>query len=321
MVSAPAMSRLSRRIEIDAPAKINLFLDVLGRRAGGYHDLRSVVVPVAVCDRVTLAAAEAGIEVTVEGPFAGTAAEPLIQPHENLAARAARALKDVSGHPGGVRIRLEKNIPVGGGLGGGSADAAAVLAGLNRLWGLEMSAADLVAIAPRLGCDVPSLLHGGAVLMEGLGETVSGIGADPGAGERRWWVVLVNPGFRVSTKDVYERYCETLTSGGADVNDMVLALRGGDMARAVRSLYNRLQPTVFRKFPILQIMAEALEEAGAAGVLLAGSGASLFGMAWDEGHANQVAARAAASLGFPLWCKVTRTLPDGVMAAHGPLEA
>ena len=327
----------AERLEVEAPAKINLYLAVLGRRSNGYHDIQSVVVPVAVFDRVVLEKSDGEIETIVESGPGDSGLTPRLPPSdENLTTRAAKLLKEFTSYPAGAVIRLGKQIPVGGGLGGGSSDAAAVLNGLNRLWGTGVARAELMRIGAGVGCDVPAFVHGGAVLIEGMGERVSPLavkvpGARTVAGEDRaeqrdgpepgWWLVIVNPGFCVSTRDIYSRHQLSLTSGQRTAMDIVLSLKSGDLDLVAKGLFNSLQDTAFRKYPLLGIVRETLIQAGALGALLSGSGASVFGLARNSKHAHQIAAAARQTLGKGMWIRVSRILPDGVMAAHGPLEA
>ena len=314
------------RLTLHPAGKINLYLEVLGIRENGYHDIRSVLVPVSLCDALTLERTDKDIDTIVQS-CAETQSDLLgwgdegLCPTKNLATRAAMALKDATGCEGGVRITLQKRIPVGGGLGGGSADAAATLKGLNELWGTGLDLGELMIIGAGLGCDVPALLQGGAVSMEGMGESVSPLPLGTEGADAGWHLVILNPGFRVSTGDIYARCTSALTSRDGEFMNMVSALRCGDVNLAGRSLFNGLQETVFRKYPLVRMLAEALVEAGAVGSLVSGSGASVFGLALDEAHARGVAERARERLEVSVWSCISRTLPDGVTVAHGPLEA
>ncbi len=312
----------SDTLEILAPAKINLFLEILGERSDGYHDLRSILIPVSLHDELTIEHTDGPVESyladggTVNG-------ESLVQsdPAGNLATRAALRLKAATGYTGGARITIKKHIPVGGGLGGGSADAAATLLGLNDLWGTGLDTGALATLGGEIGCDVPALVHGGLVLVEGLGERVHPlIDAGPAPIEAMW-LILVNPGFSVCTRDVYSRCTVPLTSLNGSYNSMVCSLREGDLEGVAGALFNGLEYTVFRKFPEIELIAGALKSAGSPGVLLSGSGASVFGLARSEDHAEAIRDAVQAGLGASVWCKVVRMLPDGVMVAHGPLEA
>ena len=306
-------------LEIKAPAKVNLYLEVLGKRDDNYHSIRSIVVPLSVHDSILIDADAEGIE-TVLSCDDGICPRSL-KSEDNLATRAARALAGKCGNgKQGALINLKKYVPAGGGLGGGSADAAGVLLGLNSLWQAGFSRSALMEIGADIGCDVPALVHGGAVTMQGRGEIIQGL-------EVAWdmladfRMVLVYPYFSVSTRDIYRRYRMPLTSPEILFNDMVSALKEGDVRTVSRGLFNGLQDTVCRKYPILEMVIEALLEAGAETAMVTGSGSSVFGVVHGEDHAREVAERVKGLLGFPVWCKVAGLLPDGVTVAHGPLEA
>lgn len=309
-------------LSLKTPAKINIYLEVLGQRKNGYHDIRSLVVPVSLFDVVSLKNTESEIKTIVEN--AGDMIHEIAYragSDENLATEAAVLLKKEINYHGGVRIYIKKNIPVGGGLGGGSADAAAVLIGLNKLWDARLSLDDLMIIGSRLGADIPALVHGGPVCVTGLGEKVVAAEWEITAKQPEWRVVIINPGFRVSTRDIYSRYISSLTSGKIPFNTIVSSLKNGDIDMVARGLFNDLQETVFKKYPLIAIIAEELKKAGSIGALLCGSGASVFGIVRDEESANRIAENATKALGCPVLSKAARILPDGVTVAHGPLEA
>ncbi len=313
------MSSVEKPLRVQAPAKVNLFLEVLGCRDNGYHDLRSIVAPLSLHDTVDLWHDET-IVTEVEGAEQAVAGR-LPDSDGNLATRAARALQAHTGYRGGARIRIHKRIPIGGGLGGGSADAAAVLAGLNRLWGTGCSREDLMELGSGLGCDIPALLHGGVVMMEGLGERVSPLSLGPAPSpDGRWWGVLANPGFSVSTADIYGRY-RPLTSPRVPATSIVSALKDGEVDAVAEGLFNSLERTVVGKYPLIGILVDQLRRAGALGALVSGSGASVFGLASDGEHARALAERMVSTLDGSVWSRAVTVVPDGVMAAHGPLEA
>jgi 4-diphosphocytidyl-2-C-methyl-D-erythritol kinase len=314
-------SKNDRCVSVLAPAKINLFLEILGRRPDGYHDLRTVIVPLSLYDRVTLEWRPAGVDSTINmvGLKEAIGVKDLGN-DENLATRAALALQKRTGCTQGVYISIEKRIPVGGGLGGGSSDAAATLRGLNELWKTGLSIDELSEVGLSLGCDVPALVHARSVLAEGLGERV--VAVDLGVGPcRPWWVTLVNPGFSIPTREVYEAYRPALTPGDKAYRNVSLALKKGDIVLGGESLFNSLQSTVFSKYPLVEMIVERLLQAGAAGALLCGSGSTVFGLARSEQDARRLAQKAVEGLGSSVWTEVAETLPDGVMVAQGPLEA
>ena len=177
-------------IELPAPAKLNLFLHVVGRRADGYHELQTVFQFLDLADRVRIARRD-------DTRVRRTAAIPGVEEADDLVVRAARLLRDASGVEAGADIGVEKRIPLGGGLGGGSSDAAAALVGLDRLWGLGMGTDRLAALGLKLGADVPVFVRGRAAWAEGVGERLV-----PVVLERPWYVLLVLP-FTVSTAEVF----------------------------------------------------------------------------------------------------------------------
>ena len=321
MVFPRAVPRSADMIEVFAPAKVNLYLEVIGRRDDGYHDLRSIVMPISLCDRVVVESTSGDIETTM-------AVDPAIRQEgtdgtcssDNLATRAAAELKKATGVSKGARIAIEKKIPIGGGLGGGSADAAAVLVAADKLWKTNLPVRHLMEIGSRVGCDVPALIHGGVVRMEGRGELVSPCFDDGYRPEGAWWLVVVNPGFQVSTGDIYRRYSTGLTKCNGGYKNIRLALRENDVALAAAGLFNSLQDTVFRKYPVIEMAVESLKGAGALNAIVSGSGASAFGLASSEEHAKHVAAGVAARMEQAVWTHVVKTLPGGVTVAHGPLE-
>jgi 4-diphosphocytidyl-2-C-methyl-D-erythritol kinase len=314
------MLKVSDSISISAPAKVNLFLEVLGKRPDGYHDLRSLVVPISLCDELTLSVAPSLDVVCEEGGLPEGNAVMLPESRDNLAMRAAVLLQERAGVGQGARIRIRKGIPIGGGLGGGSADAAAVLVGLNRLWGTGLPLETLMELGARLGSDIPAMVVGRPVLMEGRGERVTPVTCHWPSGVS-WWMVVVNPGFSVPTRDVYARYRRGLTSLGEIYNKATFALEKGDNILASACLRNSLEEGVFAKYPLLGLLAERLRAAGAKGVLLSGSGASVFAMAGSQTHALEIEECVRRESGAWLWARVVQVLPDGVMVAHGPLEA
>ncbi|MDA1087947.1 MAG: 4-(cytidine 5'-diphospho)-2-C-methyl-D-erythritol kinase [Verrucomicrobia bacterium] len=289
-----------------APAKINLFLEVMEARADGYHDLRSVVVPVSVCDELKFTLTEDGVETRMT--YASSRLNGVeIGPEENLATRAAQLLKERTGHPGGVLIEIEKHIPLAAGLGGGSADAAAVLTTLNELWNTGLSTEMLMELGFALGCDIPALVRGGAVCMEGLGEVVRPITSQNGESPD-WWLILVNPGFSVSTPDIYSRYTDLLTAGEQTYKNIRFGLERGERDLVEQNLFNSLQSTAFEKYSLLEILQEALSRAGGSGAMLSGSGGSLFAFADSPEEAEAGRSRIEDEFGDAVWCQTAQVL-------------
>ncbi|NLB60017.1 MAG: 4-(cytidine 5'-diphospho)-2-C-methyl-D-erythritol kinase [Lentisphaerae bacterium] len=303
-----------KRLEVRAPAKINLYLDVLRKRADGYHNIKSLLLPLALYDQLVLEQGPGAIEVLTQNPtrFRGIPWPISMGSLENnLAGRAAHLLKTMTGYRRGARIFLKKNIPIAGGMGGGSADAAAVLVGLNRLWDTGLTQKELMAIGARLGCDIPALVHGGALEMNGRGERIRPLRL----GRKRLWFLLINPGFGISTGDIYTRYTEDLTSPAppARFASILRGLEEGSLELIAAGLFNALQKTVFQKYPLLKLMHKELAQLKAKGVLLSGTGPTLFALVSTRAQGYELAARVRAALGCPLWMRV---IPAGAAAAE-----
>lgn len=290
-------------ITVSAPAKINLFLDIIGKRPDGYHEIQSIVAPVSTHDNITLEETDGEIETVASNDilFPGIPwTTPLCCPQENLTTRAAHLLRDLTGCSKGVRITIEKHVPVNGGMGGGSSDAAATLRGLNRLWQTNMGVGQLMELGSKLGCDIPALVHGGFVRMEGRGERVTGI---KGAPVKPMWILLINPGFGVSTADIYGRYqrTEKIRSTGPGFNEIVRSLQQGKIEDVAANVFNALETAVFFKYPLLRMLRDSLLAAGATAALLSGSGATLFALGQNRAHLEDIAARVRTALACPLW--------------------
>lgn len=272
-------------IEIPSPAKINLFLEVIARRPDGYHEIESVMQLVDLCDCVRLARKPRGIRVSVAGA-------ELPSGRGNLAYKAAALLMDTAGLSDGVHIRLEKRIPVAGGLGGGSSNAAAVLAGLNRLYGLGRSREELREIGASLGSDVPFFLSDGLALATGRGEILTPL--EPWAPR---WVVLANPGVPVSTAWAYREVSSKLTEWQRRTSIMDLVTDGRLPWPPVWA-FNRLEAVVLPHRAEVRSLKAILEQGGGAPVLMSGSGASVFAVVPDAASGQVLAARARAAGGF-----------------------
>jgi 4-diphosphocytidyl-2-C-methyl-D-erythritol kinase len=319
VVTPRAMTTGGVSLTFLAPAKINLFLDIIGKRSDGYHDLRSLLAPISLCDEVRIEVTDGVVEAVAEGATLPCGNVDLLPGSEgNLATKAATLLKEVTGYRGGARIRIAKHIPVGGGLGGGSADAAATLRGLNELWRTGLSHRQLMELAARIGCDIPALVCDRVVCMEGRGERITPIPTAWPKTVGDWWLVVVNPCFSVATRDAYSRYKPRLTCPAESFSNVKLALEKGDVELAAGNLFNALQPTVFAKYPLLEILAGELKAAGALGVLLSGSGASLFAMARDREQAQAIEAKISTARGACMWSRAVRVLPDGVTGSTRP---
>lgn len=250
---------------VKAHAKINLVLDVLGTRPDGYHELETVMQTLALHDEIYLSAAPE-IKLEVEGADLPTG-------RDNLARRAADLLRERTGYPGGAAIRLIKRVPLAAGLAGGSADAAAVLRGLDQLWQLDLGMDCLTALGAEVGSDVPFCLRGGTALCRGRGEVVTPLAGLPPAG-----VVLVKPPFGVSTAEVYRRYDGLTEPCRPRCGNMLAAVRRADIGGVAAGLANALEPVTLGMYPGIAVIKEEITAAGALGVLMSGSGPTVFGI-------------------------------------------
>jgi len=271
-----------KKLLLKAPAKVNYRLDVLGKRADGYHDLRMVMQRVDLCDEIEIALTETpGIRVKC-----GSKGVP--DGPGNIAWRAADALVKLSGKQVGIDIGIEKKIPVAAGLGGGSSDAATVLMGVNELLELGLSDERLMEIGVKLGADVPFFIFKKSALAEGIGDKLTALDQVPSL-----WVVLVNPGIHVSTAWVYQNL--RLTS-----KESVTIIRRsyGSAAEVCELLSNDLEPVTCGKYPQLEELKDLLLAAGASGSLMSGSGSTVFGLFEEEQTARQAAAEIAKERGW-----------------------
>lgn len=273
---------------IKAPAKINWFLSVNQRRNDGYHDITSVMQCVGLYDTLLLEPHDR----------LALASDMDIPEEQNLAYRAGLMLQDYSGCGKGAAMRLIKEIPAAAGLGGGSSDAAAVLAALNRLWGLRLSAAELRVLAARLGSDVPFFIDGGIALAEGRGERITLL---PDCGSLP--LVLVKPDIGVSTAWAYGLHEPELTKKYIDIKLFCHALKSKDFVSLRQMVHNDLERAVMRNIPVIAEIKDQLLGSGAALAAMSGSGPTVFGVF----EKREAADAAAARLGTH-WCTVVETL-------------
>ena len=283
-----------RRFRARCPAKLNVFLEVLGRRPDGYHDLSTVMVPVDLYDTLEVAEARR-FSLEVEGP-------PL--PGMNTVEKAYRAVARRRKLPG-VRVRLKKGIPAGSGMGGGSSDGAAMIEALDELFDLDL---DRHEVAAEIGSDVNFFLERGPALCTGRGEKVA-----PISSRTRLHVVIVWPGFSLSTAEVYRRARQFLTSPPRDVIDFLNKFDRGVSGALGRALFNRLEAPAFDLHPGLARVRRDLGRQTVLGARMTGSGSALYGLCATRAEAGRMARRlreswsnafvvAASSLaGEPAW--------------------
>lgn len=279
------------RLTLFSPAKINVFLRILGKRTDGYHDLETVMLPLDFGDEIILESRPTGITLECDNPN-------LPVDDTNLAVRAAKALD--AGR--GAKIILKKRIPLAAGLGGGSGNAATVLDGLNRLWKLNALPEKLDALAADMGSDINFFLRRSAALCQGRGERV-----EPVPCQLRATVLLINPGFGISTKWAYESWAKASASLAVTPPDVTLLLRAlanDDLEGVSRALYNSLEAPSVHKYPVLRLLKDTLRDGGAVGALMSGSGATVFGLFAERKAAETAAAQVRARFGPSMWTQV-----------------
>ncbi|MEM8949346.1 MAG: 4-(cytidine 5'-diphospho)-2-C-methyl-D-erythritol kinase [Pseudomonadota bacterium] len=273
------------RIDETAFAKINLDLRICGRRDDGYHDLDSLVVFAEIGDHLTFEPGD-GLALKIDGPFA----EGLPTDDRNLVIRAATALARMVDRDMNARITLKKNLPVASGLGGGSADAAATLRGLCRLWGLTLALADLAPLARRLGADVPVCLGSTSARMQAIGDQLTPIGSSAGSP-----IILVNPGTPISTPDVFRGL--TVHSGARSSGSID---QTSPLQRLPADGVNDLEAPAIRLAPVIGTALDALRaQPGCVFARMSGSGATCFGL-FDH-SAERDRAVSALSASHPGW--------------------
>jgi 4-diphosphocytidyl-2-C-methyl-D-erythritol kinase len=258
-----------------APAKINLVLEVIGKRDDGYHEISSLMHTINMYDTLSFELDESVIY------FECT--DLNLQTADNLIIRAAKSLLKVSGYKTGAKIYLEKRIPLSSGLGGGSSDAAATLLALNELWGMELKIPDLVELAAELGSDIPFFIHKGMALIKGRGETV--IPLPPIS--QNWFVLMVPPLTPVSskTKYLYSLLTEQLFTKGEFMNKAMNSWAGsGQITSSL--LFNVFDSLAFDAFPGIAEYWDRFKQSGANDIHLAGSGPTLFTSVASESQAK-----------------------------------
>lgn len=254
-------------IVVKAYAKINLSLDVLKKREDGYHEVRMIMQTIDLHDTISIKKVRtSGIEVRTNLPY-------LPADHRNLAYKAALLFKETMHINDGLRLDILKRIPVAAGLGGGSADAAAVLEGLDRLYNSGMSLRDMISLGVRLGADVPFCIMKGTALAEGIGEILTPIKPMPGC-----FILLIKPDIIVSTKYVYQNLKLEQGIPHPDIDLMIRAINSESLADISACMGNILESVTVKKHPIIQDIKDKLISYGSLTSLMSGSGPSVFGL-------------------------------------------
>lgn len=268
------------KIKLKALGKINLGLDVLGRRPNGYHDVRMVMQTVYLYDQILLE------KTDKEGISLETNLFYLPVNENNLAYRATKMLIDEFAIKEGVHISLEKHIPVAAGMAGGSSNAAAVLYGMNRLFQLGLTDQELMDRGVQLGADVPYCIMRGTVLAEGIGEKLTPLPAMP-----KCHVLLAKPPISVSTQKVYEKLDAQKVTKHPDIDGILLGLQTGDLEKITSSMGNVLENVTITEYPQIERIKDVMKEEGALNAMMSGSGPTVFGIYDDKMLARRATAR------------------------------
>jgi 4-diphosphocytidyl-2-C-methyl-D-erythritol kinase len=283
------------RIEKSSPCKVNLLLNILGQRPDGFHELETLMHPIMVCDQLTFHRAGQGITLSCSEPSLPTDAR-------NLVYRAADHFRQAAGLTDGVAIHLEKRLPLAGGIGGGSANAAVTLLGLNELLGQPLPPERLHALAASLGSDVPFFLQTRPALATGRGEQIEPLDLFPAL--RGLWFVLVHPGFGISTPWAYQqlaRFPNARDGVRGRARQLAERLTAGDLLAATAGFYNALEAPAFEKYPLLFLFKEFLLEAGAATALMSGSGSTTFALVNGQAAAEAMVEQFKRRFGDTHW--------------------
>lgn len=271
---------MNSKIIIEAPAKVNLTLDVKSRYPDGYHELETVMHQIDLLDKVTIETAPGGVEV---------ASNSSLIPHnqENLAYRAAELILKTCGSGEGIKIYIEKNIPVGAGLAGGSTDAAAVLKGINSLYNYGINQKTLMEMGLKIGADVPFCLSNQTAIARGKGEKLT-----PLEKEVKLLMVLVKPDFQISTAEVYREFEFNRVEQIPDISSFLEAWKHYNIIGIAKNMVNVLESVSIRKYHNIAVIKNKLKELGALNAVMSGSGPSVVGVFEDQslaGHAvNQL---------------------------------
>ena len=262
---------MNRSLELKALAKINLGLDVLGRRENGYHDVRMVMQTIYLYDKVTLnKTEEAGIQLKTNLSY-------LPVDENNIAYKAAKMLIEEFNIQEGVEIILDKHIPVAAGMAGGSSNAAAVLVGMNRLFGLGLSQQELKDRGVKLGADVPYCIMRGTVLAEGIGEILTPLAPMP-----KCFILVAKPGIGVSTKTVYEKLDAKEIENHPDIDGVIAGLEEGNLKKIATSMGNVLENVTIPDYPIIENIKNVMKEQRTLNAMMSGSGPTVFGIFDDK---------------------------------------
>lgn len=251
-------------ITLEAYAKVNLALDVLYKREDGYHEINSIMQQINLCDKLTFSDHKDDIIIQCNS-------KELPLDSSNLVYRAWEKIKEVSGIDKGIKISIQKNIPIAAGLAGGSANGAMTLKALNTLWDLGYSDEKLMEIGKTLGADIPFCIFGGSAKAEGIGEKLTRLKPF-----KDKYILIANPGIGISTAYAYSKI--DLNSSRYDINALINAMEREDLLNVAANLKNRMEVAILKEYPIIQEIKTSMIKNGALGSLMSGSGPTVFGL-------------------------------------------
>lgn len=287
---------MSITLEKTSSCKVNLILNILGRRPDGYHELETVMQPVPLHDTLRFEKrASPGIQITCSDPN-------LPADSSNLVYKAADRFLKTAGASDGIQIHLEKRLPMAAGLGGGSGNAGTTLLALNELFGQPLNAVQLHAIAAGIGSDVPFFLQDRPALATGRGEIVEALPRF--AALEKTWILLVHPGFGISTPWAYQQLAhhpDALKGRSGRARCLVDLLQSTDLSAAAGEFYNSLEAPALFKFPLLALFQEFFREHGAAGTLMSGSGSTTFAIVSGQSAAERLLEKFLGRFGRGYW--------------------
>jgi 4-diphosphocytidyl-2-C-methyl-D-erythritol kinase len=286
-------------LQLQSPCKINLLLNILGRRPDGFHELETVLQPLRLGDELVFVRQTKDVVLTCSQP-------ELPVDSSNLVVRAATAFFSHAGITDGVRIHLEKKVPLAAGLGGGSSNAALTLKGLNKLFGQPLTDQDLYPLAARLGSDVPFFLQEQPALATGRGEIIQPLAPMPALTGHQ--VLLLHPGFGVSTAWAYQHlanYPQALNGQPGRAQQLIDKLQQPDLRQASSCFYNSLEAPVLAKYPLLRLFQEFFLDQGAEVSLMSGSGSTTFALFAHRSAAEQADEKVKKNFGLTTWTAIS----------------
>lgn len=287
---------MSASVHLLAPAKVNFTLEVLGKRGDGYHEVRLLMAGISLYDELTFKPAKA-LSLTCDS-------EGLDLGPGNLVMKAARAMQRAAGEERGAHIHLKKRIPLGGGLAGGSTDAAATLKGLNTLWGLKLKPAVLHKLAAGIGSDVPFCLDSGWAIATGRGEKLKPLGL-----RRKLWLVLANPGFEVSTKWAYQSLAAVRRNARNLSRVAFEAIQAKDLPALERAAVNDLEPVTAGRYTEINHLKSLMRENGAVFTRMSGSGPTVMGLFENEADTKSAYHIIKNHVAVAVWVSTIGSIP------------